>query len=243
MSLVRRIGDHHGRWAVVVTALLALAGVAFVLRGLTAPGPPPQPSPAAAAAPATPSTASTPSASTPSTRPGSAATPPGTGGAAAAQDGALGPILRPSPPVALSIPSIGVRTRGIVDLHLDSHGALEAPTDFDRAGWYADGPTPGEFGPAVIGAHVDSKAGPAVFYRLGALQKGASVVVTRKDGTVARFVVDKVARYAKSDFPTAVVYGDTKGRAELRLITCGGAFDQSTGHYVDNIVAFAHLVA
>ncbi|GAB3442256.1 hypothetical protein GCM10027517_19060 [Phycicoccus ginsengisoli] len=145
--------------------------------------------------------------------------------------------------MALSIPSIGVRTRGIVDLHLDSRGELEAPTDFDRAGWYADGPTPGEFGPSVIGAHVDSKAGPAVFYRLGALQKGAEVVVTRKDGSTARFVVDKVARYAKKDFPTALVYGDTKGRAELRLITCGGAFDQSTGHYVDNIVAFAHLKA
>jgi sortase (surface protein transpeptidase) len=134
-----------------------------------------------------------------------------------------------------------VRTRGIVDLHLDTHGKLEAPTDFDRAGWYADGPTPGEFGPSVIGAHVDSKAGPAVFYRLGSLQRGAAVLVTRKDGSTARFVVDRVERYAKDDFPTAEVYGDTKGRAELRLITCGGAFDRGTGHYVDNIVAYAHL--
>ena len=243
MSLMRRIGDHHGRTAVVVTALLALAGGALVLRGLTAPGPPPQPSRAAAVASTATSPASTPSTSTASADPSTRATAAGTGGAASVQDGSLGPILRPSPPVALSIPSIGVRTRGIVDLHRDSRGELEAPTDFDRAGWYADGPTPGEFGPSVIGAHVDSKAGPAVFYRLGSLQKGATVVVTRKDGSTARFVVDKVARYAKKDFPTAVVYGDTKGRAELRLITCGGAFDQSTGHYVDNIVAFAHLVA
>ena len=151
--------------------------------------------------------------------------------------------MRPSPPVALSIPSIGVHTRGIVDLHLDSKGELQAPTDFGRAGWYADGPTPGEFGPAVIGAHVDSKAGPAVFYRLGSLHQGSTVSVRRKDGTTAQFVVDKVARYSKTNFPTALVYGDTKGRAELRLITCGGAFDQSTGHYVDNIVAFAHLKA
>lgn len=76
---------------------------------------------------------------------------------------------------------------------------------------------------------------------MGALKKGAEVSVVRKDGSTARFVVDRVARYSKADFPTATVYGDTKGRAELRLITCGGAFDQSTGHYVDNIVAFAHL--
>jgi sortase (surface protein transpeptidase) len=145
--------------------------------------------------------------------------------------------------VTLAIPSIGVRTRGIVDLRLDRHGKLEAPTDFDRAGWYADGPTPGEFGPAVIGAHVDSKSGPAVFFRLGSLRKGAVVNVGRKDGSTVRFVVDRVARYSKKDFPTATVYGDTKGRAELRLITCGGAFDRTSGHYVDNIVAYAHLAS
>ncbi|MFC8501006.1 class F sortase [Pedococcus sp. NPDC057267] len=147
-----------------------------------------------------------------------------------------------SPPTGLQIPSIGVDTHRIVDLHLDSTGKLEAPADFQRAGWYADGPTPGELGIAVIGAHVDSKAGPAVFYRLGALHPGAKVTVTRKDGTTTTFVVDQVARYSKAKFPTATVYGNTHGRAELRLITCGGAFDHTTGHYVDNIVAFAHLV-
>lgn len=150
--------------------------------------------------------------------------------------------MQPSSPIQLAIPSIGVRTKGIVDLKLDRNGKLEAPTDFAKAGWYANGPTPGEFGPSVIGAHVDSKSGPAVFYRLGSLKKGAEVSVLRQDGSTARFVVDRVARYSKANFPTATVYGDTKGRAELRLITCGGAFDQSTGHYVDNIVAFAHLL-
>lgn len=64
----------------------------------------------------------------------------------------------------------------------------------------------------------------------------------RQDGSTARFVIDRVARCSKANSPTATVYGDTKGRAELRLITCGGAFDPSSGHYVDNIVAFAHLI-
>jgi len=36
-------------------------------------------------------------------------------------------------------------------------------------------------------------------------------------------------------------YGSTN-RAELPLITCGGTFDQGRGHYLDNVVAFAHLV-
>jgi benzodiazapine receptor len=38
------------------------------------------------------------------------------------------------------------------------------------------------------------------------------------------------------------VYSDRSHRAELRLITCGGAFDTHTGRYVDNVVVFAHLV-
>jgi hypothetical protein len=138
--------------------------------------------------------------------------------------------MEASSPVALTLPSIAVNTKGIVDLKLEKNGKLEAPTDFDKAGWYAGGPTPG-------------KSGPAVFYRLGSLKKGAQVSVLRKDGSTAHFVVDRVARYSKSNFPTATVYGDTKGRAELRLITCGGAFDRATGHYLDNIVAFTHLKA
>jgi len=67
--------------------------------------------------------------------------------------------------------------------------------------------------------------------------------VGREDGSTATFVVDKVASYSKARFPTAEVYGNTTSRAELRLITCGGSFDDHTGHYVDNVVAFAHLVS
>lgn len=233
MHDTRTRGDHRGLWVVVVTAVLALTGAALVLRGLTAAGPPPQPdqtTQASATHAAQSPSVTQPQPPKPSTPVGQPQTP-------------LDPIMRPSPPVALSIPTIGVNTSGIVDLHLDTHGQLEAPTDFDRAGWYADGPTPGEFGPAVIGAHVDSKAGPAVFYRLGALRPGARIQVTRQDGSTVSFVVDRVAKYAKARFPTSLVYGDTRGRAELRLITCGGAFDRASGHYVDNIVAFAHLVA
>jgi hypothetical protein len=236
MSLSTKFGDRRGQLAAAVTVVLLLAGGGLVAKALTGADAPPQPeaSQAAPASPGPPSSGAdgaTPSSPTPSTTTPSDTDRPD-----------FGPILRPSPPVALTIPSIKVRTTGIVDLGLDKNGKLEAPTDFDRAGWYAAGPTPGEFGPSVIGAHVDSKAGPAVFYRLGSLKKGATVLVARKDGSTARFVVDRVARYSKSSFPTATVYGDTHGRAELRLITCGGAFDQATGHYVDNIVAFAHLV-
>lgn len=237
MAHLTRFGDRRGSIAAAVTVLLLLLGGGLVAKALTRPEAPAQPPAAEAVAPTTAPPVA-PQATTPTTRPGAGPAKP-----SSAPSPDFGPIMEPSPPVSLDIPSIGVDTKGIVDLALDKDGKLQAPTDFAKAGWYAAGPTPGEFGPAVIGAHVDSKSGPAVFYRLGALRKGAQVSVHREDGSTARFVVDRVARYSKADFPTAMVYGDTKGRAELRLITCGGAFDHATGHYVDNIVAFAHLTS
>jgi sortase (surface protein transpeptidase) len=143
----------------------------------------------------------------------------------------------------LDIVSIDVHTTKLVPLAYGKDGVLEVPRDFDRAGWFTPGPTPGQFGPAVIAGHVDSTTGPAVFYRLGELQPGATVAVGRQDGTTATFVVDRVERYPKDRFPTSKVYGNTTNRAELRLITCGGSFDQATGHYRDNVVVYAHLTA
>jgi sortase (surface protein transpeptidase) len=145
-------------------------------------------------------------------------------------------------PVSLRIPSIGVSSPSLVDLGKQADGTLEVPVDPADPGWFSPGPAPGQFGPAVIAGHVDGGGGPGIFYRLGELRAGAQVEVTREDGSVTRFVVDKVERYAKNAFPTAAVYGDSTHRSELRLITCGGDFDDQTGHYVDNVVAYAHLV-
>jgi LPXTG-site transpeptidase (sortase) family protein len=140
-------------------------------------------------------------------------------------------------PVRVQIPEIGVDAP-LIKLGLDAHGALEVPKRFEEAGWWTGGSRPGERGPAVIAGHVDSKTGPAVFYRLGALRKGDAVWVRRRDGTRVRFTVQGSARFAKDDFPTDRVYGMTR-RPSLRLITCGGTFDSLTGHYVDNTVVFA----
>jgi LPXTG-site transpeptidase (sortase) family protein len=119
---------------------------------------------------------------------------------------------------------------------LDEGDALAPPAI--GAGWYADGPAPGETGPAVIAGHVDWAGSPAVFARLDEVGAGDEVLVDHADGTTSRFTVTRVQRYAKSDFPTAAVYGPTPG-AELRLITCGGVFDRATGSYRDNVVVYA----
>jgi hypothetical protein len=239
--------QHGGRRGVVLAAaatvvLVLVAGIVLT-SGLRSQAPP-QP-PAAAAAAASPASTSTPTPSANATRPGGSTTPPSVPSAPAprARQVDLGPILPGSPPARLDIPSIGVHTSTFVDLGRASDGSIEVPKDFSAAGFYTLGPTPGQFGPAVIAGHVDSHRGPAVFYRLGALKAGATLSVGRRDGTTATFVVDKVAAYPKASFPTAAVYGNTTSRAELRLITCGGSFDDRSGHYVDNVVAFAHLVS
>lgn len=138
---------------------------------------------------------------------------------------------------AISIPDIGVDTT-LVPLGVDEAGALVPPERYDVAGWFAAGPLPGAVGPAVIAGHVDSRAGPAVFYRLEEMVVGALVTVAMSDGSSVRFAVTAVGQYPKTDFPTELVYGPTPGR-ELRLITCGGNFDPSRRSYLDNIVVFA----
>jgi len=130
----------------------------------------------------------------------------------------------------------------LIPLGLNPDNTLEVPKDFAVAGWYIGRPVPGELGPSIIAGHVDSKRGPAVFYHLGDVQPGAIVDVARSDGSVARFTVVAKEEHDKDAFPTDHVYGPTDS-PELRLITCGGTFDRSIGHYNDNIIVFAELAA
>jgi hypothetical protein len=140
-------------------------------------------------------------------------------------------------PVRVGIPAIAVDSP-LAELGVDDAGALVPPSDFSRAGWFAAGPVPGDVGPAVIAGHVDSRTGPAVFFRLEELAVGDTVQVTRSDGRDVGFRVTRVAQYPKDDFATDEVYGPTTG-PELRLITCGGTFDPSRRSYRDNVVVYA----
>jgi sortase family protein len=147
----------------------------------------------------------------------------------------------PTAPVELTVPAIAVHTGPLLELGIDAGGSLEVPPDAATAGWFTLAPTPGSPGPAVIAGHVDYAGVPGVFQRLGELKEGDEVTVDRADGSTAVFEAYLVERYSKAQFPTERVYGDTSG-PELRLITCGGAFDSRSGHYQDNVVAYARLV-
>jgi len=150
------------------------------------------------------------------------------------------PALPHSPPDRISIPSIHVNAP-LMGLGLTPQGSLDVPPAAKKnlAGWYEAGTTPGERGTAIVAGHVDNAEGPAVFYDLGALRKGSTIEVRRRDSRTAVFTVDAVEVYDARAFPDEKVYGAAR-RPELRVITCGGGYSKSTG-YQGNVVVFAHL--
>lgn len=178
-----------------------------------------------------------PSVSTPGAGKGHKKSTPGTSAVATIDEG-VRYVSGTKGRFRVSIPSIGVDAP-VIDLNLNADGSLEVPSDFQVTGWYAGGPAPGDVGPAVIAGHFDSRSGPAIFYRIGALVKGDKVDVFQGRRKMT-FVVQSVEQYPKDAFPTAKVYGRV-GYPALRLITCGGTFNSSIGHYTDNVVVFAKL--
>jgi LPXTG-site transpeptidase (sortase) family protein len=147
-----------------------------------------------------------------------------------------------SVPVRVIIPAISVNAP-LMQVGLTKDRAVQMPplNDHNLAGWYKYSVTPGQAGSSLIAGHVDSSTGPSVFFRLKELHKGDTVQVRRADGTLVTFTVDGVQVASKTAFPTQAVYQNTS-YPSLRLVTCGGPFDYSSGHYLDNIIVCAHLL-
>ncbi|GLZ35640.1 class F sortase [Lentzea sp. NBRC 105346] len=146
-----------------------------------------------------------------------------------------------SEPAELRIPKIDVRS-SLVPLGLNADGTVEVPPVETpmQAGWYRNGPKPGETGPAVVLGHVDGNQQAGVFFRLRELKPQDVIEVSTTDGQTKRFLVRQVNQVPKDQFPTDAVYGDT-AEPELRLITCGGSFDRAARSYRDNVIIYATL--
>ncbi|SEK76231.1 class F sortase [Streptacidiphilus jiangxiensis] len=222
--------------------LLGLAAAGFLLGGATvyravadAPAPPPQPSAFQSWADRL-RTPTAPTAPTATPTPGQS---DGSGGGTGRTPRPLGRSL----PVRITVPRVGIDAP-VSPTGTDAHGGVVVP-DEDHAReavWFDGSATPGQIGPSVILAHVDSwklPLGEAAFYALGATRPGDVVRVTRADGTVADFSVDTVTVVSRNDFPTGAVYGPTT-TPQLRLITCGGGFSKQGG-YDGNVVVYAHF--
>lgn len=219
----------------VGAAALAVVGVVALAAGLlqqqqAPPAPPAAPTNVAGSAGAAPSPQPR-SSGPPTTR---SAPEPSTRGAAVGG-------LDYSEPSRLRIPGIDVSS-DLVDIGLDENGVMETPEPVDRAGWFTPSPPPGVRGATVVAGHVTWDQEPSVFFRLGELRPGDEVELERRDGVTVVYRVSRIGTFAKDAFPTQAVYAQPD-RPELRLITCGGEFDEAAGRYPDNVVVWAHAVA
>ena len=151
--------------------------------------------------------------------------------------------LAPARPHRLDVPALGIKAP-VSARGLDPDGAIDPPP-FERSdtvGWYGGGTRPGASGVALFVGHVDTRTRPAVFYDLSAVRPGQKVRVARDDGTTAEFTVDDVQVVTRERFDAARAYGPhEEDRAELRLITCGGAFDRAAHTYTANVIVSAYL--
>ncbi|MFD4136190.1 class F sortase [Streptomyces goshikiensis] len=151
--------------------------------------------------------------------------------------------LGAAPPARIDVPSIGIQAP-VISRGLDKDGAIDPPP-YDRpgtVGWWGGGAQPGTAGTALLVGHVDTASKPAVFYGLSSAKPGDSVRVVRADGTVAEFTVEDVQVYERAGFDPHKAYGPrVPGRAELRLVTCGGTYDKAAKRYSANVVVSAYL--
>jgi sortase (surface protein transpeptidase) len=144
-------------------------------------------------------------------------------------------------PTSVKIPKIGAES-SLLAVAVKTDGSISVPSVHTpmQAAWYKLSPVPGDVGPAIVLGHVDGDKKPGIFYKLKDLAPGDEVDIDRSDGRKLKFVVARVTQVPKDDFPRDAVYGNSD-KPELRLITCGGAFDHAEHSYKDNIVVYAKL--
>jgi hypothetical protein len=146
----------------------------------------------------------------------------------------------PPAPTAITLPG-AAQPAPLVPVGVLSSGALQLPERPTVLGWFAAGAVPGDaVGSAVIAGHIDSaEYGAGPMEGLLALAEGDVVEVTDAAGGVHRYAVASRSSYPKSAGGVPADVFRLDGPPQLALVSCGGAFDQRTGNYADNIVVLA----
>jgi Sortase domain len=146
-----------------------------------------------------------------------------------------------SPPVEMLIPALGVRAR-VLPVGLGTDGWLRVPPSGRDLGWWRASAAPGAgSGTVVVAGHVDTaREGPGALFRLATVPLGSRIHVRGRDGSVLTYRVAARRSYPKQTLP-ATVFADA-GAPRLVLITCGGAFDERTRTYAENVVVYAEEI-
>ncbi|MGH9244870.1 MAG: class F sortase [Acidimicrobiales bacterium] len=148
------------------------------------------------------------------------------------------PVADGAAPERVRIPSLGVDAP-IAAVSVDTAGTLGLPVDPPVLGWWGEGARPGaERGTTILAGHVNSATlGPGALAHLTELRPGDQVVIVGADREL-RFRVEAVRQYPKRDLPAAEAFSqDVAGR--LAIVSCGGPLNPRSGHYVDNVIAYA----
>ncbi len=188
----------------------------------------------------------TPSATPPTTSssPTAAPTPPPVVPDIPVADAGVGSVavLGSVSPVRIALPELGI-DMAVEAEGVDDDGQMALPENAADAGWYRYGPGLRDAaGATVIAAHIDSRHdGIGPFSLLKNAAVGSMVSVTGSDGSTAAYLVREVRAVGKIDAPMAELF-DRSGAPRLVMVTCGGAFNSNTGHYVDNVVVTADPV-
>lgn len=154
----------------------------------------------------------------------------------------------------LVIPSLGVNAPVVPEGSSGPDGgALDVPRDVHVIGWWdgrwksPDGlvrervAKPGDAGVALLAGHVDSAAqGHGALCRLQQVKPGAGVTVYGDQGAVTKWTVTRLQVVPKDALPRALF--ESSGPSRLAIVSCGGPFDSATGHYADNVIAWASPV-
>lgn len=153
-------------------------------------------------------------------------------------------IIEPVPvyskPLGIRIPALNIDAK-VEYVGLDKDKRMDVPKEDMDVGWYKLGAKPGEAGSAVFAGHYDTKTGaPAIFYRLGELQKGDEIIVVDEEEKELMFVVTGTQKFKDESFPVSLVFSQSDAR-RLNLITCDGIYDTSAKNYSDRLVVFTEL--
>jgi len=215
--------------ALAVTALVSGVAGVRLLDGLRFRQPSETGDVPAAAGTATPAPASTSSTSraaaarsSPTVRPVPPAVPP----------------VPPSVPTRLTLPEAKL-TAPVVPVGTRPDGELRVPDSPRVLGWWVRSAPVGDPDEStVLAGHVDSaRTGPGPLAALRDMKVGDRLMVLDAFGGHHDYRLAARREYPKYALPDDVF--TVAGRGRLVLITCGGPFDERTGHYRDNVVGYA----
>ena len=134
---------------------------------------------------------------------------------------------------------------------LNSDGTLFVPSDPRDVSWSSQDVAPGSsYGTIILVSHINNNGVAGAFSDLADYQVGQIITLVLGDGRKMRYAVaakplevnkDKLGPRRQELFDQTYSYG-LAGRPKsgrLLLLSCGGVFDNRTGHYESNIFVYA----